>query len=70
MESLFGYSLRSSMKNEEVKSKSPSPSKHVLDHKRLQNITILSKALNATAEHVCEALMKGRVRKNVNNKNM
>ncbi|KAJ8621200.1 hypothetical protein MRB53_029729 [Persea americana] len=59
MESLFGYNLRSSMKNEEVKSKSPSPSKNVLDHKRLQNITILSKALNATAEHVCEALLKG-----------
>lgn len=59
MESLFSYNLRNSMKNDEVKSKSPSPSKHVLDHKRLQNITILSKALNATAEQVCDALMKG-----------
>ncbi|XP_058108007.1 formin-like protein 11 isoform X2 [Magnolia sinica] len=59
IESLFGYNLQNSMKNEEAKSKSPSPSKHVLDPKRLQNITILSKALNATSEQVCHALMQG-----------
>ncbi|XP_077230518.1 actin-binding FH2 (formin homology 2) family protein [Tasmannia lanceolata] len=59
IESLFGYNLQSSMKNEEIKSKSPSPSKHVLDTKRLQNITILSKALNATSEQICNALMQG-----------
>ncbi|KAJ7977946.1 Formin-like protein [Quillaja saponaria] len=47
------------MKNDEAKSKSPSPTKHVLEPKRLQNITILSKALNITAEQVCEALMHG-----------
>ncbi|CAK8572475.1 unnamed protein product [Lathyrus sativus] len=59
IESLFGYNLQNSIKNDESKSKTPSPSKHVLDPKRLQNITILSKALNATAEQVCEALKQG-----------
>lgn len=60
IESLFGYNLQNSIKNDETKSKTPSPSQHVLDPKRLQNITILSKALNATAEQVCEALMQGK----------
>ncbi|KAL2325531.1 hypothetical protein Fmac_024589 [Flemingia macrophylla] len=60
IESLFGYNLQNSIKNDETKSKTPSPSKHVLEPKRLQNITILSKALNATAEHVYEALMQGK----------
>ena len=59
IESLFGYNLKTSMNNEDTKSKSPSPSKHVLEPKRLQNITILSKALNVTAEQVCDALMQG-----------
>ncbi|KAJ7973342.1 Formin-like protein [Quillaja saponaria] len=59
MESLFGYNLQNSIKIDEAKSKSPSPSKHVLEPKRLQNITILSKALNVTAEQVCEALIQG-----------
>ncbi|PON39489.1 Formin, FH2 domain containing protein [Parasponia andersonii] len=59
IESLFGYNLQNSMKNDETKSKTPSPSKHVLEPKRLQNITILSKALNVTAEQVCEAILQG-----------
>ncbi|XP_027107732.1 formin-like protein 11 [Coffea arabica] len=59
IESLFGYNLQNSIKNEEVKTKTSSPSKHVLEPKRLQNITILSKALNVTAEQVCQALMQG-----------
>lgn len=59
MESLFGYNLQNSMKIEEAKSKTPSPSKHVLEPKRLHNITILSKALNVTAEQVCGALIRG-----------
>jgi hypothetical protein len=60
IESLFGYNLQTSMKSaDEAKSKTPSPSKHVLEPKRLQNITILSKALNVTAEQVCEALLQG-----------
>ncbi|KAK2456584.1 formin protein [Trifolium repens] len=61
IESLFGYNLQSSINNnDESKSKTPSPGKHVLDPKRLQNITILSKALNVTAEQVCDALMQGK----------
>ncbi|XP_076912458.1 formin-like protein 11 [Bidens hawaiensis] len=57
IESLFSYNLQNS--NDELKSKSPSPSKHVLEPKRLQNITILLKALNVTAEQVCCALVRG-----------
>ena len=63
IESLFGYNLQNSIKNEEVKTKTSSPSKHVLEPKRLQNITILSKALNVTAEQVCQALMQGNLEK-------
>ncbi|KAG6434146.1 hypothetical protein SASPL_105768 [Salvia splendens] len=47
------------MKSEEDKAKTPSPSKHVLEPKRLHNITILSKALNVTTEQVCAALIQG-----------
>ncbi|CAL5378786.1 unnamed protein product [Camellia sinensis] len=59
IESLFGYDLQSSTKNNEAKSKSPSPSKHFLEPKRLQNKTILSKAVNVTAEQICDALIQG-----------
>ncbi|GMI65370.1 Formin 11 [Hibiscus trionum] len=59
IESLFGYNIQNPMKNDEAKSKTPSPSKHVLEPKRLQNITILLKALNVTSEQACNALMKG-----------
>ncbi|XVE63050.1 hypothetical protein DITRI_Ditri06bG0168700 [Diplodiscus trichospermus] len=59
IESLFGYNIQNSVKNDETKSKTPSPSKHVLEPKRLQNITILLKALNVTADQACNALMKG-----------
>ncbi|XP_006838410.2 formin-like protein 11 [Amborella trichopoda] len=59
MESLFGYNLQSAVRNEEGKNKSSSPNKHVLDPKRLQNITILSKALNASPEEACNALIQG-----------
>lgn len=65
IESLFGYNLQTTMKNDEAKSKSPSPSKHVLEPKRLQNITILSKALNATAVQVCDALQQGKTPPNL-----
>uniref|UniRef100_A0A803PSS3 Formin-like protein n=1 Tax=Cannabis sativa TaxID=3483 RepID=A0A803PSS3_CANSA len=59
IESLFGYNLQNSLKNDEAKSKTPSPSKHVLEPKRLQNITILSKAISVTGEQVCEAILQG-----------
>jgi hypothetical protein len=70
IESLFGYNLQNSMKSDEAKSKTPSPSKHVLEPKRLQNITILSKALNVTAEQVCEALMQGITFKTLKHKQL
>ncbi|KAL8117068.1 hypothetical protein AgCh_023307 [Apium graveolens] len=57
IESLFGYNMKYSWRNDEAKS--PSPRKHILEPKRLQNITILSKALNVTSDHICEALMQG-----------
>lgn len=60
IESLFGYNAQSSAKNDEAKTRSSSSGKHVLDNKRLQNVTILLKALNATSEQVCEALIQGR----------
>ncbi|XP_073309606.1 formin-like protein 11 [Primulina huaijiensis] len=59
IESLFGYNLQNTIKMDEAKSKTPSPRKHVLDPKRLHNITILSKALNVTAAQVCGALIRG-----------
>ena len=58
IESLFGDNLKNSMKSDEAKKKTP-PSKHVFEPKRLQNISIVSKALNVTAEEVCKALIQG-----------
>ncbi|CAK9167544.1 unnamed protein product [Ilex paraguariensis] len=60
IESLFGYNLQNSMKKDKEKSKTPSPSKHVLDPKRLQNITILSKAVNVSDDILCDALIQGK----------
>ncbi|KAG2566700.1 formin-like protein 2 [Panicum virgatum] len=60
IESLFRYTAaRCSAKHEEAQSRSPSLGHHVLDPKRLQNITILMKAVNATAEQIYAALMHG-----------
>lgn len=59
IESLFGYNQQDPMKNGDTSNKSPSPSKHILEAKRLQNLTILLKALNLSAEQVCEAIEQG-----------
>ena len=59
IESLFLYNSRLSAKHEEAQSRSPSLGNHVLDPKRLQNITILMKAVNATAEQIYAALLHG-----------
>lgn len=59
--SLFGYNLQSAMKNDEAKSKTPSPSNHVLEPKRLQNLTILSKAINVNGDEVRQALFQGNI---------
>lgn len=61
IESLFGYNAaaRYSVKLEEGQGRSPSLGHHVLDPKRLQNITILMKAVNATADQIYAALLQG-----------
>ena len=60
IESLFGYTAaRCSAKHEEAQSRSPSLGHHVLDPKRLQNMTILMKAVNATADQIYAVLMHG-----------
>ncbi|KAJ1271361.1 hypothetical protein BS78_06G123100 [Paspalum vaginatum] len=60
IESLFGYdAARCSVKLEDAQSRSPSLGHHVLDPKRLQNITILMKAVNATADQIYAALLQG-----------
>jgi len=64
IESLFGYNAAarcSAAKLEEGQSRSPSLGHHVLDPKRLQNITILMKAVNATADQIYAALLQGTV---------
>ncbi|XP_047323289.1 formin-like protein 11 [Impatiens glandulifera] len=59
IESLFGYHLKDPTKADEPRGSSPNTNKHVLEAKRLQNITILSKSVNATAHQVCHSLEKG-----------
>ena len=60
IESLFGYNgARCPARHEEAQSRSPSLGHHVLDPKRLQNMTILMKAVNATADQIYAALMHG-----------
>ncbi|XP_031482262.2 formin-like protein 11 isoform X1 [Nymphaea colorata] len=59
IESLFWYNMRNSSLDAEVGNRSSSLNKHILDPKRLQNITILSKAVNASPEQVCNALIHG-----------
>ncbi|KAK1683595.1 hypothetical protein QYE76_044443 [Lolium multiflorum] len=59
IESLFLYNSRLSAKHEEAQSRSPSLGHHVLDPKRLQNITIVMKAVNATTEQIYAALLHG-----------
>ncbi|VFQ84999.1 unnamed protein product [Cuscuta campestris] len=65
MESLFCYNQQNSMndidaKNNKASSSPTTNNKHLLEPKRLHNITILSKALNLTADQVCDALLKGK----------
>lgn len=63
IELLFGYNGKCLTRNEEVRAKNPSPGLSILELKRLQNITILLKALNATIDDVHHALMLGKSRR-------
>ncbi|VFR01776.1 unnamed protein product [Cuscuta campestris] len=64
VESLFCYNQQNSMNDIDARNKASScpttNNKHLLEPKRLQNITILSKALNLTPDQVCDALLKGK----------
>ncbi|KAK3123486.1 hypothetical protein QOZ80_8AG0631680 [Eleusine coracana subsp. coracana] len=57
--SLFAYNFQGPVKNEDVKSKTLSTSKHVIEHHKLQNTTILLKTLNASTEQVCNSITEG-----------
>ncbi|KAH7655878.1 Formin FH2 domain-containing protein [Dioscorea alata] len=59
IELLFGYNGKCLTRNEEVRAKNPSPGLPILELKRLQNITILLKALTATIDDVHDALVLG-----------
>ncbi|KAJ0987196.1 hypothetical protein J5N97_005552 [Dioscorea zingiberensis] len=56
---LFGYDSKGLTKNEDMSTKNQAPTMHILELKRLQNITILLKALNATTDEVHDALVQG-----------
>ncbi|KAL6838283.1 hypothetical protein ACP4OV_031882 [Aristida adscensionis] len=59
IKTLFAYNFQGPAKNEDTKSKTLSASKHVIEHHKLQNTTILLKTLNASAEQVCSSITKG-----------
>ncbi|TVU05775.1 hypothetical protein EJB05_48958 [Eragrostis curvula] len=56
---LFAYNFQGPARNEEAKSKTLSTSKHVIEHHKLQNTTILLKTLNASTEQVCSSITEG-----------
>ncbi|KAF2919784.1 hypothetical protein DAI22_08g161300 [Oryza sativa Japonica Group] len=59
IKSLFAYNLQGSMKDEEAMNKTASTTKHVIEHHRLQNTTILLKTLNANTSQVCNSVIQG-----------
>ncbi|WVZ92822.1 hypothetical protein U9M48_038860 [Paspalum notatum var. saurae] len=59
IKSLFAYNFQGSAKNEDPKSKTLPTSKHVIEHHKLQNTTILLKTLNASTEQVCSYITEG-----------
>jgi hypothetical protein len=59
IESLFAYNFQGQTKNEDPKSKILATSKHVIEHHKLQNTTILLKTLNASTEQVCSSITEG-----------
>ncbi|RLN05135.1 formin-like protein 9 isoform X1 [Panicum miliaceum] len=59
IKSLFAYNFQGPAKNEDATNKIPSTSKHVIEHHKLQNTTILLKTLNASTEQVCSSITEG-----------
>ncbi|CAO2188302.1 unnamed protein product [Urochloa humidicola] len=59
IKSLFSYNFQGPVKTEDAKNKTLSSSKHVIEHHKLQNTTILLKTLNASTEQVCGSITEG-----------
>ncbi|CAO2175314.1 unnamed protein product [Urochloa humidicola] len=59
IKSLFAYNFQGPVKTEDTKNKTLSSSKHVIEHHKLQNTTILLKTLNASTEQVCGSITEG-----------
>lgn len=59
IKSLFAYNFQGTVKTEDAKNKTLSTSKHVIEHHKLQNTTILMKTLNASTEQVCGSITEG-----------
>nr|CAB3483030.1 unnamed protein product [Digitaria exilis] len=59
IKSLFAYNFQGPVKTKDAKNKTLSSSKHVIEHHKLQNTTILLKTLNASTEQVCGSITEG-----------
>ncbi|XP_006660149.3 formin-like protein 9 [Oryza brachyantha] len=59
IKSLFAYNFQGSARDQEAMSKTVSTTKHVIEHHRLQNTTILLKTLNANTSQVCNSVIQG-----------
>ncbi|CAO2206807.1 unnamed protein product [Urochloa humidicola] len=59
IKSLFAYNFQGPVKTDDAKNKSLSTNKHVIEHHKLQNTTILLKTLNASTEQVCVSITEG-----------
>lgn len=59
IKSLFAYNFQGLVKDEDATSRALPTTKHVIEHHRLQNTTILLKTLNATTEQVHNSIAQG-----------
>uniref|UniRef100_A0ACD6AMY8 Uncharacterized protein n=1 Tax=Avena sativa TaxID=4498 RepID=A0ACD6AMY8_AVESA len=60
IKSLFAYNFQGIVKDEDAMSRTLPTTKHVIEHHRLQNTTILLKTLNATTEQVHNSIAQGK----------
>jgi hypothetical protein len=60
IKSLFAYNFQGLVKDEDATSRTLPTTKHVIEHHRLQNTTILLKTLNASTEQVHNAIAQGK----------
>lgn len=59
IKSLFAYNFQGVMKEEDTTGRTLPTTKHVIEHHRLQNTTILLKTLNASTEQVYNSIAQG-----------